>query len=171
MSSYYKDVKGYEGLYLVGRGGEIVSLPRHGTRYNEPVELKGSYDNHGYKQVTLCKDGNGLSVKVHRIVATAFIHNPLRLREVNHKDENKDNNSADNLEWCTREYNVRYGRRTQKTRKKVNQFTKDGKYIRTFSGVTEAAKEIGGNKNISNISNCCNRKRNTAYGYKWGWAE
>lgn len=46
---------------------------------------------------------------VHRLVAMAFIPNPDGLPEVNHKDFNKFNNCVDNLEWCTRKYNTRYG--------------------------------------------------------------
>lgn len=60
-----------------------------------------------------------MNVKIHRIVATAFIPNPNNLPQVNHKDENKKNNHLENLEWCTPKYNMEYGTRMNKIFKKV----------------------------------------------------
>lgn len=51
---------------------------------------------------------HGVAKNVHRLVAEAFIPNPQGLPQVNHKDENKKNNRADNLEWCSCSYNCRY---------------------------------------------------------------
>ena len=59
--------------------------------------------------VRLCKDGCQKTSGVHRLVAQAFIPNPDNLPVINHKDENKLNNNVDNLEWCTMEYNNKYG--------------------------------------------------------------
>ncbi len=53
---------------------------------------------------------------VHRLVAKAFIPNPNNYPCVNHKDENKSNNHADNLEWCTYKYNVQYSLKRRKNR-------------------------------------------------------
>lgn len=60
-----------------------------------------------------------MNVKIHRIVAMAFIPNPNNLPQVNHKDENKKNNRLENLEWCTPRYNMEYGTRMNKIFKKV----------------------------------------------------
>lgn len=59
--------------------------------------------------VRLRKNGEQRRYSVHRLVAETFIENPNNLPEVNHKDENKLNNSVENLEWCDRVYNINYG--------------------------------------------------------------
>lgn len=63
----------------------------------------------GYCYVVFSVKGNRKTVKIHRLVANAFIPNPNNFPMVNHKDENKLNNHADNLEWCTPKYNSNYG--------------------------------------------------------------
>lgn len=62
---------------------------------------------------------------IHRLVAMAYCENddPQNKREVNHKDENKENNEATNLEWCTRKYNCNYGTH----RKKISEALKNSK--------------------------------------------
>ena len=59
------------------------------------------------------KEGKQNYLLGHRIVATTFIPNPDNLPQVNHKDENKLNNSVDNLEWCDEKYNSNYGTRIE----------------------------------------------------------
>src|SRR5699024_502487 len=67
-----------------------------------------SPDQDGYQLVSLGKGGERTTKKVHRLVAEAFIKNNNNLPFVNHKDEVKYNNRADNLEWCTAKYNTNY---------------------------------------------------------------
>ena len=111
----WKDVVGYEGLYQVSNLGRIKSLPRlvHFKqdlyRMTKERILKNSVLKSGYCKVTLCKPGSQKLTLVHRIVAQAFIPNPLNLEYVNHKDENPLNCCVDNLEWCTHTYNLNYG--------------------------------------------------------------
>lgn len=136
MSSLFADIPNYEGLYKVSSDGYVVSLPRKGTFKAEHI-LLGGRDQKGYRIVTLSKNAEQKTFRLHRLVAEAFVPNPNGLPEINHKDENKENNAADNLEWCDRGYNVRYGGRTQKTRKRVDQFSLDGVYIKTFDGISE----------------------------------
>ena len=76
--------------------------------------MKQSLHTKGYKTVCLTKDGKSKTHFVHRIVAEAFIDNPDNLPMVNHKDEDKTNNFAENLEWCTASYNRTYGKAAEK---------------------------------------------------------
>lgn len=105
MLEIWKPVVGYEGLYKVSNLGKVKACPKNGLSERElkPV-IVGLYPS-----VKLVKDGVYKNKYVHRLVADAFIPNPDNLPEVNHKDEDKMNCSADNLEWCTRRYNVSYG--------------------------------------------------------------
>ena len=90
--------------------------------------MKPYRDTKGYLQIDISLDGrkrkNRKHFVIHRLVAEAFIPNPDNLSQVNHKDENKENNRVDNLEWCTNEYNSRYGTKSErvaeKTRKPVS---------------------------------------------------
>lgn len=62
----------------------------------------------GYQGVRLYHKGNGKTLKVHRLVALAFIPNPDKLPQVNHIWPDKTNNHKDNLEWCTNEDNMKH---------------------------------------------------------------
>lgn len=105
MEAVWRPVVNYEGLYEVSDCGQVRNVKRCSL-------LKNLKTNCGYYQVYLYKDGVRKGLKVHRLVAEAFIPNPLSLPQVNHKDEVKTNNNVDNLEWCTVKYNVNYGCRT-----------------------------------------------------------
>ena len=104
----WRPVVGYEGLYEVSNTGFV-------RRVSDLMVFKLS-DLKGYCIVRLRKDGKGKSYLVHRLVAQAFIPNPLNLPQVNHIDENKKNNNIDNLEWCTAKYNANYGTRNIRVR-------------------------------------------------------
>jgi hypothetical protein len=85
-------------------------VTREGNIINRKGAVLKPYDNgYGYLIVDLRKGNRKKHLRVHRIVAQAFIENPHNLPEVNHKDENKHNNVANNLEWCTSSYNKQYG--------------------------------------------------------------
>lgn len=116
MQEIWKDVCGYEGYYQVSNLGNVKSLDRIDCRGRH---LKGKIVPHfsekdGYLIVSFCKNGIAKHFRVHRLVASAFIQNPHNLSEVNHKDENKKNNCAENLEWCNTKYNINYGKRNQR---------------------------------------------------------
>lgn len=104
MEEIWKDVEGYEGLYQVSSLGRVKSFHYHnGT--NERILKSNRNSSNGYDQVILVKDGHKKGVSVHRLVAIAFIKNPLNLPYVGHKDEDSSNNSSDNLEWVTQKDN------------------------------------------------------------------
>jgi len=92
--------------------GHGYSVDTEGNVYGKRTGaiLKGAINSKGYRVVMLRQDGKTVGATVHRLVAQAFIPNPNNLPQVNHKDEDKGNNSVDNLEWCTNQYNMEYSR-------------------------------------------------------------
>ncbi len=98
----WKPVVGYEGLYEVSDVGNIRSL--YGSQGTKRV-LKMHLHGDGYRSVRLCRKG-GPRVSVHRIVAKAFIENPLGKKTVNHKNGDRQDNRVSNLEWATQKEQV-----------------------------------------------------------------
>jgi hypothetical protein len=76
----------------------------------------------GYLYTNLTKDKTKKKVKIHRIVAEAFIPNPLKLPEVNHINGDKSDNRACNLEWVTRRENIAHAYKTglMKSKRKLS---------------------------------------------------
>ena len=93
---------GYEGIYKASSLGYIT---------NGRKELKTYTINSGYQCLKLC-DTYGIrkSYLLHRLIAQTFLPNPSNLPEVNHKDGNKTNCAADNLEWVTSKENKRHAK-------------------------------------------------------------
>lgn len=113
----FVDIPGYEGLYQINKDGVVKSLARFNSKsgrggrlYKETIR-KPTIDKDGYLRVVLCKDGIPHTTSIHRLLAITFIPNPHNYSSVNHKDENKLNNSISNLEWCTVKYNNNYNNR------------------------------------------------------------
>lgn len=152
-----KDVQNYEGLYAVTSCGKVYSHKR--KKFLKPREVGG------YLQVSLYKGGEREFYLIHRLVAEAYLPNPNNLPCVNHKDENKENNALQNLEWCTYEYNNNYGSRNQKISKPV--FCVE--LNKTFDGARIAARELGLDQ--SHITKCCKGKQKTTGGYHWRYQE
>jgi hypothetical protein len=160
----YRVIEGTNGKYSVSNKGNVFN--------NESKKmLKQSLYANGYFGVYLYLDGKQHKKRVHRLVAEAFIGNASEEMQVNHKDEDKTNNSADNLEWVTLKENQNYGTRNKRISDKlsipVSQYTADGKYIRTFDSAIQADKVVGGKGNGSDIIKVCKGKRKTYKGYKW----
>ena len=153
-------IKGYESLYEVSDQGRVRSL-----KFGKERILKPGRNPEGYLVVCLCKNGEIKQCLVHRLVAQTFIPNPDNLPQVNHKDEDKENNSVQNLEWCTNKYNSNYGTRNDRCSKPVLQFTKDGEFVKEWKSTNDIQRNLGYFHN--NISNCCNGKCKSAYCYIW----
>lgn len=163
----WADIKGYEGLYQVSNLGRVKSLHRY--KGNEERILTPISNERGYVFVGLHKGKNTKHQYIHRLVADAFIDNTDNLPQVNHKDEDKTNNCVENLEWCSNEYNERYGtgkqRSGQARSKAVAQYDKDGNLVKVWAGIREATKGVG--KKHSHITECCKGKIKSACGFKW----
>lgn len=108
----WKPIAGYEGLYEVSNFGNVASLNYRQT--GNRVVLKLNKLKAGYSLAHLSKGGEEKAFLVHRLVAEAFIPNPNNDKYVNHKDEDKGNNNAYNLEWCSHKYNDNYGTRNER---------------------------------------------------------
>lgn len=95
-----KELKDFPG-YFITEDGKVYS-----TKYNKLKELKLFKNTKGYYMISLFNNGKKIHKLVHRLVAETYIPNPDNLPEVNHKDENKTNNHASNLEWITHHKNI-----------------------------------------------------------------
>ena len=186
-SEVWKDVTGYEGCYQVSNQGKIRSLDRvvidtigrkrhiKGKLLHPKANVKS-----GYLMINL----KGKDYYIHRLVAQAFLPNPMGLPQVNHKDETRDNNCVDNLEWCDIQYNHDYGTRTMRESntksKSVQQFSLEGKLLATYKSASESCRITGVNRrtiqmvasNYTYIDNSGKKVRYlTAGGYKWRYVE
>ena len=175
-SEIWKDVVGFEGFYKVSNKGNVHSVSRKNAlgKNREGRMLKPIYDKDGYIRVNLCKKGKQKTRLIHRLVLEAFVPNPNGYPEVNHRDEVKTNNHVENLEWCTREYNMNYGTTTirvgQKLSKKVKAVNVETGEVITFNSATEAM-----NKGYFDASRACRGIYCTSghlyKGYRWSYWE
>lgn len=152
------------------KGFSNYKIDECGNVYNKNgIKLKQERTRNGYLSVSLCND----KVKhkrflVHRLVAQAFIPNPLNLPQVNHKDENKTNNCVNNLEWCTPAYNLNYSNVINKA-----SIAKYHKIRCVDTGVVyDSIKEVENKFGLhhSNLVACCNGKRKRCGGKRWEYA-
>lgn len=161
--------------YEVSNCGNIRSLDYNHT--GKPKLLKPGKSSCGYLVVVLWKERKKTCCLLHRLIAKAFLNNPNNLKYINHKDENKENNCVENLEWCTHEYNCLYGTKQQRCAtalkdnplitKPVYQLDRNGNITNEYTSITRAAEAVGGK--IASITRvCCGyTHRHTAYGYSW----
>lgn len=184
----WKDIKDYEGLYQVSNLGRVkrlewkrFSLDKWQTM-KEKI-LKQTISTTGYWHISLNKNGNHNTYKVHRLVARAFIPNSDDLPCINHKDNNPLNNKVENLEWCTYKYNnykdhnkklsqSRLGKKaSDETRQKLrdsNPKMLSVQCIETeiiYKSINEASRKTG--VDASSISKVCKGKYKTAGGFHW----
>lgn len=155
----WKNIKGYE-QYQVNNLGQI----KRNNKILKPIKSRN-----GYLHIFLYSNGKAKQMLVHRIVAKAFIENKNNLEEINHKDGNKENNSVNNLEWCTRKQNVQHffytNQQNDNKPKSVIQYDLSGRKINEFSSIRKASKET--KVSAHNIIYCCRGEKPTASNYIW----
>lgn len=130
MEEIWKDIKGYEGLYQVSNLGNVKSLMfinNVAKKHREKILFKSIRS--GYYTVNLCKNTIRKSKQVHRLVAEAFIPNPLNKKIVNHIDFDRKNNRVENLEWCSQKENVRWSRSRMCKKRNVIRTNTNEKHI------------------------------------------
>ena len=175
----------YRGLYQVSNFGRIKSLNYRRSGKEKIMKLKKH--KNGYMEICLYKN-KYKTLKVHRLVAFMFVENNdiVNKKEVNHKDENKENNYAYNLEWCTPKYNSNYGNRNKKmskkkkelyswennTRcKKVIQYDLNNNIIKIWNYAKEVSETL--NINYTMLIHTLNgkRKKNEYKNFIWKYKE
>ena len=170
----WRDVVGYEGLYQVSDQGRVKSLERKvpkwdGERTVKERILKPAPTKYGYLQLNLYAGGKQKALTVHRLVCEAFHENPDNKQEVNHINENKTDNRACNLEWCTRTENCNHGSRNERVAKAqskpVAQYAQDGELIKVWPSTMEVGRQTGFSQGY--ISLAANGKHKQAYGFIW----
>ena len=143
-----KDIEGYEGMYKVSNYGRVKSIERisKGRHVREKI-LKGGKFSNGYLFVNLRKNGESKNHLRHRLVAIAFIPNPGHFTDVNHKNGDKTNCNVNNLEWCTRSYNlehaVKIGLMPSQCKIRRSVTVKCGEKIVTFETMKDCAAFFG----------------------------
>lgn len=148
----------------------VSNLGRVKSNYGNKERILKQRVVNGYLKVNLYKNTVMKSVSVHRLVAEAFIPNPENLPQVNHKDENKENNHIDNLEWCTSEYNCNYGTRSSRMgsafNKRICSVDKNGN-IEYFGSGAAAEEKTGISRSSISSALTGHRNGNTAGGLLW----
>ncbi len=176
---------GFIGLstYEISNKGRVKSLPRKiyagrkGTSVRTTKEhiINPKYDKDGYQILSLHNDnGKIIYPKVHRLVALCFLPNCNfnSYKFIDHKNGIRDDNKVENLRWAN--HSINNSNRHDfsywiKNGKKINQYTLDGKLVKTWNYVGEIERICGFQH--WNIVSCCQGKYKQAYGYKWEYAD
>lgn len=179
MSETWKDVVGFEGLYLVSNKGRVKSLRRSITKTNKwgsfsdfvyPERILKAAFRKGYRCVNLSFNGKTTDKRIARLVAEAFIPNPERLPEVNHKNGICFEDNEDNLEWLTHADNMRHSwqnLRSFDSYKKSIQARRYGEKTLVFSSIAEAARK---GFCRTSIFSCLRGEQKRHKNYKWSYA-
>ena len=170
-------------------GFEEYEVDADGNVSRNGYKLKPQLNSNGYYRIYLSKNGKVTKKYIHRLVAKMFIPNPNDLPQVNHKDGNKLNNRAENLEWVTPKENIQhafkkglskipcgennyhYGKYGSQTpyHKKVYQYDENDNLIKKWDSLSDAARYF--KKSVSSISSCCKGKLKKVGGYNWSYEE
>lgn len=164
MKESWRPIKDFENY-------EISNMGRVRNKHGRIMKIHTNQT--GYRQVPMSKDGKGYLKCVHKLVAEAFIDNPRGCTEVNHIDEDKSNNRADNLEWCTHQENILHGtcikravekRKERYPARKILAIFPDNS-TRCFASASVASKELGIDE--SGIRTVLSGNRQKYLGTRW----
>ena len=188
MTEIQKTIDGTNDKYSVSNLGNvrrnehytIVSPAKQHTDkvkmfYTERL-LKKYINKEGYETVKLRKNNKIMTLKVHRLVADAFIDNPNNLPFVNHLNEIRHDNNVNNLEWCDAKQNANSGTRNYKLSKlsgiKVAQYTQTGELVKIWDSISQASKHFGCKTTVC-IRRVCkgNSGRNTYKCFLWKYVD
>ena len=174
MKEIWKDIQGYEGLYQVSNLGNVKSF-----YFDPPIILKSCKNQKGYLHIVLNKNGIKKTVRIHRLVAQAFVDNPNNKEQVNHIDGIKINNNACNLEWVSNQENISHasknglladvtGNNNPRCRA-INQYDLNNKFIKQWKSFYEIKKSLGIDRSC--IWRCCIGKFQQSHNYIWRYAD
>ena len=174
MTEIWLPIEGYENLYEVSNLGRVRRLEsfvtnKNGVKQKVPGKILKPGTARGYLTVNLSKNGIVRTCSIHRLVSTAFIPNSDKKFQVNHLDEDKTNNTVENLEWCTAKENVNYGTRNKRTAEKLQKPVLCVELNQIFPSLTEAAKQL--HLNVGNLGSVLTGRYKTTGGYHWKYAE
>jgi hypothetical protein len=191
VEEIWKDVVGFEGLYMVSSLGRVKSLDRTIERlYNGKLRTKSIKERilkphisktTGYYYINLQSKAKSIHSTIHRLVSLAFIENPDCKKVVNHINGIKTDNRVENLEWVTTSENTfhayKLGLRKASNKRgadfkgsiPISQFTIEGIWIKDWPGSMEAQRETGVFQ--ANISKCLLGKRKITGGFIWKYKE
>lgn len=153
----WKDIAGYEGLYKVSSFGNIVSV-----KNDKRKAISQEVHQRGYLRVNLCKGKVRKHYRVHRLVATAFIDNPLNLPQVDHIDGDKTNNHVNNLRWVDNATNSR-SRHIIGRKRRIGVVGCDGNIVKEYDSERDAARCLGVNR--TTIMAACRGIQKVCAGY------
>lgn len=172
----WKDVVGYEGLYMVSSNGRVICVgsdrAKRATVSANGSLIMSSKENKGYLSVTFTKNNKRTQIQLHRVIAQAFIPNPHNKPQVNHINGVKSDNSIENLEWVTPSENVKHSfkvlGRTIHNKNQTGIYGKAVICIETgieYVNINEAAKH--NNVSASCISNAIKGVQKTSANKTW----
>ena len=171
----WKNVNGYDGLYLVSNTGLVKTIERNYVtgkngriKINSPECLMKQYEADGYSFVRLCKDGKTSLKRVHRLVANAFIENTNNLQFINHINGIRHDNRLNNLEWCSQKENVIHayatGLNKGRNGRSVAMIDANNVTVKEYIKISDAV--LDGFRHDC-IVTCCRGKHKEHKGYKW----
>ena len=137
----WRPAPSFEGYYEVSNMGRVKAVGRNKNGAIIPMKkekMMAIVNLSGYKAVAIRKgvpNGEQRLIYVHRLVATAFVSNddPVNKVTVNHKNENKWDNRAENLEWLSQKDNTNYGTRNEKASKALKGMVRTESHCRHIS--------------------------------------